>query len=464
MLRHLRFYRPRSLKSSLWLAIFSSIVLSIGIEAVLTDRYAIKAVNAAYDRALLGAIQAIANNITDEGAGVSVELPYALLEFFQLTAAGEIYYRVTTQNGLVDIGDVALPRSLEVKPGISYSNVEHLGMPVRLASYWLSPKSPQGHWILIQLAESLSSREAFSQQLRWASFQRYGLLLLLTVGLMALLVRLAMSPLMQLRSEVSAKMALALDDPTAGKMSPITANTLTEVQPLVNAINTHINRLNHFLSQRRQFVDDASHQLRTPLTTLLAQVDYAINTQDEEEKKQGLQAIRDQVQKTVQSTNQILALARADSAALFRQKFDLNDLARELCRQYWANANLRKIHLSFEETSTPLILLADRSLVREAISNLLDNAIRYNPSGTKVAICLTLDPPTLTLQDDGQGVPDESLPLMGQRFYRPRSHEAALEGSGLGIAFAKAVIERHGGTLAITSGQNGRGLCCRLMF
>ena len=118
--------------------------LVVGAELWLTWRTAVDASNAAYDRSMFGAIKSIDSNISTESGGLSVELPYAMLEFFELTASGPVYFRVASEDGLVEIGnaDLPAPNSLLASGKPQFVDAVYYGEPVRLGSYARLLKRP----------------------------------------------------------------------------------------------------------------------------------------------------------------------------------------------------------------------------------------------------------------------------------------------------------------------------------
>ncbi|MDI1245269.1 MAG: sensor histidine kinase N-terminal domain-containing protein, partial [Rhodoferax sp.] len=257
-----------SLRRTLLLVLVPGLLLVGGGEVWLTWRTAVDAANAAYDRSLLGAIKAMDANISTASGGLGVELPYRLLEFFELTANGRVYYRVATEDGLVEIGnaDMPSPPRVLVSESPQYSDASYYDEPVRVGSYARVLDPPlagqaAGQRVVIQIAETLESRQAFTRALVLESLARDLLLLGVAIGLMTGAVGWALRPLTRLRNEVEARSALDL--------TPILPVGIpADVLPLVEAINHHIERSRQQTQTRQRFVDDASHQLRTPLATL----------------------------------------------------------------------------------------------------------------------------------------------------------------------------------------------------
>ena len=269
-----------SLRRTLLSVLLPVMLLVVGAQLWLTWRTAVDAANAAYDRSLLGAMKSIDANISTESGGVGVELPYRMLEFFELTASGQVYYRVATEDGLVEIGNADLPppaRPLQTgKP--QFSDTSFFGEPIRLGSYARLLDRPVGgqstaQRVVIQVAEPLKSREQFTRSLVLQALVRDLVLVLVAGVLMVMVIGWALRPLARLRNEVSAR--------PPQDLTPIAAVGIpADVQPLVEAINHHVERTRRLTEARRRFVDDASHQLRTPLATLTTQVGFALREPD----------------------------------------------------------------------------------------------------------------------------------------------------------------------------------------
>lgn len=447
-----------SLRRTLLLTLFPGLLLVVGAELWLTWRTAVDAANAAYDRSLLGAIKAMDANISTASGGLGVELPYRMLEFFELTASGEVYFRVATEDGLVEIGNPELPPPpAPLQTGQpQFSDATYFDVPVRVGSYARLLDPPiAGHAapqrVVVQVAETLQSRQAFMRTLVWQSLARDLTLVVAAGGLLVFAVGWALRPLARLRAEVQARPPQDL-----APISPL--HIPADVRPLVEAINHHIERSRQQTEARRRFVDDASHQLRTPLAVLATQVGFALREEDPAQQRQALVAIKLQLDETVRQANQMLALARTDTVAVAPERVDADALAREVTRAWWPEARAAGIDLGLEAAPGELPVLAQPALLREALANLLHNAIRYTPRGGQVTVKVRAAGAWARIEvvDDGPGIPPQELPRAGERFFR--GSNVRQPGSGLGLAIVKSVAERLHGELQLSAGDNGRGL------
>ena len=455
--------RALSLRRTLLLVLVPGLLLVGGAEVWQTWRTAVGAANAAYDRSLLGAIKAVDANISTVSGGLGVELPYRMLEFFELTASGRVYYRVATEDGLVEIGNADLPPPPRVlvtgRP--QFLDASYFDEPVRVGSYSRVLDPPlagqtAGQRVVIQIAETLESRQAFTRALVLEAVARDLLLLAVAIGLMTLAIGWALRPLTRLRNEVEARSALDL--------TPIVPIGIpADVLPLVEAINHHVERSRQQTQARQRFVDDASHQLRTPLATLTTQVGFALREANPAQQHEALIAIKTQLEETVRQTNQMLALARFDSAGLRPEILDASELVEKTTREWWMEAREHGIDLGFEPDSEPLRVLGEAALLKEAMSNLLHNAIRYTPRGGQVTVQLThsAGKGVITVVDNGPGMPLEERARAGDRFFR--GSNASQPGTGLGLAIVRSIAERHGGELRLGSGANGQGFAVSIV-
>jgi two-component system, OmpR family, sensor histidine kinase TctE len=337
---------------------------------------------------------------------------------------------------------------------------EYFGDKVRIGAYardldHSAGSSTGSRRIVIQVAETLTSRSDFIERLLWQSVRRDLFLLFAAGTLLAFVLTLTLQPLARLRDNVGARSPLDL--------TPIDAASVpVDVQPLVEAINLHMARNQQFTEARSRFIDDASHQLRTPLATLRTQLDYVLRESDPENVRQALAAISRQLDDATYRTNQMLSFARTDAAEPSIASVDLHALAEQAARDVVLAAREKRIDLAFDAPETALPVLADAGLLREAMLNLLHNAIRFAPEHGQVSIRLDRLPgyASFAVIDDGPGIPPDQLPRMGERFFRARN--STLNGSGLGLAIARAVVEKCGGKLAIDNVAKGRGCVATL--
>lgn len=423
------------------------------LELWATWRTALDAANSAYDRSLLGAIKAMDANISTASGGVAVELPYTMLEFFELTASGNVHFRVATEDGLTEIGSYDMPRPpANLKSRVpQFYDADYFGETMRVGAYARELDGLIGgerKRIVIQVAESLASRAEFTRKLLVQAVRRDAVLLAVAGALLLLVLNLTLEPLARLRDAVRDRSPLDL--------TPIdTAAVPVDVRPLAAAINLHMLRSQQIMEARRRFIDDASHQVRTPLATLRTQVDYALRETEPDNVRAALAAVSRQLDDATRRTNQMLALARADTAKPVPDQVDLCAMAEQAARDMVLAARAKRIDLELDCPEEAVMVVGDAGLLREAMQNLLHNAIRYAPESGQVVLRVGAEGPraSFAVTDNGPGVPVDQLPRLGERFFRARN--ALPDGSGLGLAIARAVAEQCGGNFSITNADGG---------
>ena len=446
----------------------------LGVTAMglrLTHADALSAADAAYDRSLAGALRSIDANISTASGGVSVELPYTMFEFFELTASGQVHFRVATSDGLVELGSADLPLPpREARQGAAvFYDATYFGEAIRVAALRRVLDRSDGHrgsgghggsdarTVLIQVGESTRSREAFTRRFVRAAALRDGVLLLVLFGATALALTAALRPLTRLAREVQARRS---DDLTRIEVTSLPA----DLRPLVAAVNRHMGDTQALLAQQRQFLDDASHQLRTHLTTLQMQIDYAQRASHAETIGDTLAAMGAEIGRITRSTQQLLALGRSDTVALEPVGLDLAVLLRDLAIEWLPRARERRIDLGIQAPAGGIGARGDEVLIREALSNLVANALAHTPPQGIVTLDAARDGAVcrLTVEDSGPGLSPAECAALGQRFRRgPR---AGAGGAGLGIAIARSIAQRHHGGLDLRPRTDAPGLRAELWW
>lgn len=238
------------------------------------------------------------------------------------------------------------------------------------------------------------------------------------------------------------------------------ANTHDEIGRLAAVINDTFGRLESSFDQLRRFTADASHELRTPLSVIRGIGELGLGeTRTPAEYQDAIGSILEEVDRLTRLVDTLLQLSRGDAGTirLSLESVDLSDLARDVTSSLAILAEERGQHLRVNAPE-PVLVQADRLVLRDAITNLVDNAIKYGPQGSPIDICVRADTTeaALTVADQGPGVPAEHRARIFDRFYRvDEGRSRGMGGTGLGLAIAKWAVEANGGTIALVPADAG---------
>lgn len=240
-------------------------------------------------------------------------------------------------------------------------------------------------------------------------------------------------------------------------------NKSDELGHLAGVFNDLLSRLDRSFESMREFMADASHELRTPLSIIRGEADVALSQdRDAIEYREALVIIQDEAKRLSRIVDDMLALARADAGErpVVIEEFYLNDLVEDCLRSAQVLALRKGVSLNLNPTKD-IAFRGDEDLLRRMLLNLLDNAIKYTPSGGSVFVELLAEASSggvkIIVRDTGIGVPAEAAAHIFERFYRvDRARSRADGGSGLGLSIAKWVAEAHNGSINLES-QPGRG-------
>jgi two-component system, OmpR family, sensor histidine kinase QseC len=231
-----------------------------------------------------------------------------------------------------------------------------------------------------------------------------------------------------------------------------------ELQPLETAFNDLLAHARHSVQSERGFVQDAAHELRTPLAVMAAQAHVLVSTREPALQQTARVELERAIQRASHLVHQLLTLARLESQPPQTcQTMDLVEWSQELLARAQPAALARGIDLGMESPEA-LVVTVDVQLLQSVVDNLVNNALAYVNNGARVTVSLAEsgDDVTLCVADDGPGIPvEERARLMG-RFQRGR--ELAEVGSGLGLPIATQAAEQLGGRLQMVEGLSGRGI------
>jgi two-component system OmpR family sensor kinase len=223
-----------------------------------------------------------------------------------------------------------------------------------------------------------------------------------------------------------------------------------EIGALAKSFDDLLSRLEAAFARERRFIADASHELRTPLTSINANAQMLLRwgERDERVRREALETIVRESSSLGEMVDGMLALARADRGeAIPRERVSLAGQAREVVNDAVQRARAKNIDLGLVAPDRPVYVEADANLLRQMISNLVDNAIKFTPRGSvEVAVGAEGTAAWIEVRDSGPGIPKEDLERIFERFYRAdHSRTRSISGTGLGLAITRAIARVHGG-------------------
>jgi signal transduction histidine kinase len=240
-----------------------------------------------------------------------------------------------------------------------------------------------------------------------------------------------------------------------------------EVDHLANTFNLMVERLERFLRELHDMMDNTAHDFKTPLTRIRAMAETGLAATNHEEIQGTLVQIMDQCDRFLFLLNAIMDISQARTGILSLEKKELRikDLLVGILSLYSRVAEERGIRLNVTYPPNERAnLFADKKRLSQAISNILDNALKYSSSGETVALWTRTEPgyTEICVADSGPGIPEEEIPRIFERFYRLDTSRST-SGWGIGLSLAKAYVEAHGGTITVKS-ESGKGstFCIRV--
>lgn len=249
---------------------------------------------------------------------------------------------------------------------------------------------------------------------------------------------------------------------TASNLEPIQdPDVITEIQPVIDALNQLLARLQRALVAEQRFTADASHELRSPLSAIQMRLQVLQRKyQHVPELHQDFERIQEDVSRSTKILENLLLLARlepneAEQPELPKAVIDLNYLLARVIETVDLDAQAKQMLIKTNTLSTETKMFANEELLFIAFRNLFDNAIRYSPTLGSIHVEISQDEQQIkiSIQDTGNGVDDEVLQRLGQRFFRVLGTQQ--QGSGLGISITRKIIELHNGELHFMHAEQG---------
>lgn len=452
-------------RNSLQLQVFYKLVLPIMLlfagAAFLPDIVALRLSNKAYDRWLYDSAYTLAQQVSFENGRPTVSLPESGLSKLEWDVTDDIYYAVTTGSGAHVFGSPDFPpvpdeMFRDLTP-VYYNGVID-GKDVRIVALSMKPV-PQEESIVVRVAETRVKRDELTLDLLTEIVFYQIFFMAITFVMIWYGVRSGLRPLTEIASQIAQR------SPT--DLQPIPEAAPQEVRPLVDSLNGLLQRLRSAQASQKRFVADASHQLRTPLAALQVQAASALREEDPVAQAEALKRVNESIARVIHVAQQLLVLAKADPEAEVRHEMhavDLPHLAQELTADWVPHALSQHIDLGYSGPDGGVEIIGEAQLLKEMLSNLIDNALRYTPEGGSVTVGVAADGThaMLFVEDNGPGIPPEAHAKVFERFYRLPDSQG--NGCGLGLSIVKEIAKLHGAQIDIMPGTGGKGSRLQIAF
>ena len=443
------------------------------ISIAVTHYFATSVANYPYDQTLREQVTAISRQVRFVEGQPQISLPGSARAFLRSDEIDSVYFHVLGRGGKLIAGDQELPRLKtaevpdKVEPGeVYFRDDDYKGQDLRVAFMYLGePDAPQADWALVEVGETLEKRSQLSNKIIASVILPQFVIIPLAVVLVWFGLSQGLSPLTRLRERIEMRREADLSPIAAGRVPE-------ELQPLTDAFNAMLARMQQNMDAQRRFISDAAHQMRTPLTGLKMLAQLAMRENDPQQLRYALQNISGSVDRASHLVNQLLALARAEAGEHSEQALvpvDLDRLLHEIVETWVVRALDRRIDFGYEPAG-PVHIMGNVFLLREMINNLLDNALRYTPDEGKVTARVVAqgDFVLLEIEDSGIGISDEDAHKVFDRFYRVDGSGG--EGSGLGLAIVREIAELHRAAASLRphsfadQGERAPGSIARVVF
>jgi heavy metal sensor kinase len=315
-----------------------------------------------------------------------------------------------------------------------------------------SPLHLTNQTLVLEVAQSLKPVDDALRQFRFALIAGSFSALLLTAVLGVLLIRRTLGPVQSITGTARQIEESSDLSRRVGYHGPN-----DEIGQLATTFDHMIERLNKTFESQKQFIADASHEIRTPLTVIKGNLDLLKRNIAEADRKESLRAIEAEARRLSMIAGDLLLLAEVEAGQVQKQEnVSLKELVTEELKRARLSTDNQEIVLGHIED---LRVTGDPYKLRQVLSNLVDNAIKYTPRGGSVTLSVFRhgDWAKVVVSDTGIGIAPENLPHLFDRFYRvDKARSRGGGGTGLGLAIVKEIIEQHGGKITVDS-KPGQG-------
>ena len=416
--------------------------------------------NHPFDQQLDERVIVLAQQVSHVDGKLVSRLPESTRDMLRGDDIDDAYFQIRGPDGEYVDGDrdLPVPPSQEDAPAIAIVQLRNdtmHGNEVRVAYTYVNlhagragkhaPGKPA--LALVQVAETLEKRSQLANEIIKGVILPQFVILPIALALVWFALSRGLSPLAELQERIRARRP---DD-----LSPIDSGQVPEeISPLVRSLNEMLGRLSQSIEMQKRFIADAAHQMKTPLAGMRMQSELALRETRQEEIRRSLEQLSKSSESATRLINQLLTLARTENQAPNASPYpllELTELARTVVQEWVQASFAHKIDLGFEQPGHSIMVRGNPVMLKELLSNLVDNALRYTPENGSVTVRVRAnvmeEQAILEVEDTGPGIPAAEHNHVFERFYRILGSN--VEGSGLGLSIVREIALQHGAQVQI---------------
>ena len=411
--------------------------------------------NQPFDRALEDSVTVLSQQVSEVNGKVVARLPVSARDLLRADDIDNIYFQITGPRGEFIEGDRDMPPpqtdddkvplgTVQFRNDILHGNdvrIAYTQVDLRRTSEQRASPAKEPRLAMVQVGETLEKRAQLANEIIKGVILPQFVILPVALALVWFALSRGLSPLSELQQRIRARRP---DD-----LSPIDSGQVPEeISPLVRSLNDMLARLSQTIALQKRFIADAAHQMKTPLAGMRMQSELALRQTDQTDIHRSLEQLAKSSESATRLVNQLLSLARAENqmsqTAAF-EAIELSELARNVVQDWVPMSFTQRIDLGFEQPGHPIMTRGNPLMLRELLSNLLDNALHYTPPQGSVTVRARIDEEAghaiLEVEDTGPGIAPTERQHVFERFYRILGTHTA--GSGLGLAIVREIAQQH---------------------
>lgn len=450
-----------SLRRALLFRLLGPVALLLILSSALAYRLTLHYSNAIYDSWLYDIAHTVSLEVGEDGPEV-VHVDEVEQQLKTWKTGDHEYYSISVGDRIIAGEQDLPPASGPVEPFASDATVydsRRDGVDLRVMTLQV-PASDEHPALVIRVAQDQRIRYELAEEILYAVAGPAVMLLMMAVLLIGVVIRSSLKGIDVLTAQLATH--------PQGAALEIDPSTLPEeLRGLTSAFAGVVERNNTLLKAQRQFIANAAHQLRSPMAATQLHLDGVARAETASERQRSLSQLRRSVERSNRLANQLLSLARLEPGTrvpIPMSRVDLGETVRAAGAEYVPLALNRGIDLTLDVSASPVAISGHALLLQEALSNLIDNAVRYHPGRGEIALGVEVQDgqAVVTVCDDGPGIDPAFADQLFTRF--ARSDEGRGDGAGLGLAIVREIVELHHGKVGAGPGRDGHGLCIRMTF